>query len=302
MLSRIVNLIVPSRNDRLLKEFGLIVEQINAREPEMEAMADSEFPRKTAEFKQRLENGESLDDILPEAFALVREASRRVLGERHYDVQLMGGIALHTGRIAEMKTGEGKTLASTAPAYLNALTGRGVHIVTPNDYLAKRDSNWMGQIYELLGLTVGLIQHGLGDTPRREAYGADISYGTNNEYGFDYLRDNMKFTMEEYVQRPFYFAIVDEVDSILIDEARTPLIISGPTDESTEKYYATHKVMYGLEREIRKEEVPNLTPAESVGVREDWRNTEERTVVREGDIPWMKNPAPSPFRIGAAGS
>jgi preprotein translocase subunit SecA len=283
MLSSIARLFVPSKNDRLLKEFGRQVAVINSLEPDMQALSDAELPQRTEAFKRRLSDGETPDGLLPEAFALVREASRRVLGERHFDVQLMGGIALHTGRIAEMKTGEGKTLASTAPAYLNALTGRGVHIVTPNDYLAKRDSQWMGQVYEKLGITVGLIQHGMDDAERREAYGAEITYGTNNEYGFDYLRDNMKFTLEEYVQRPFHFAIVDEVDSILIDEARTPLIISGPTEESTEKYYAIHKVMYGLKREIRKEEVTKLAAAEATGIREDWEVLEDRTVVREGD-------------------
>ena len=283
MLSRIARVFVPSKNERLLKEFSPIVARINELEPACEALADGELRTRSGELRQRHEAGESLDDLLPEAFALVRETSRRSLGERHFDAQLYGGISLHTCRIAEMKTGEGKTLASTAPAYLNALTGKGVHIVTPNDYLAKRDSQWMGQIYERLGLTVGLIQHGLDDPQRREAYGADITYGTNNEYGFDYLRDNMKFSLEEYVQRPFYFAIVDEVDSILIDEARTPLIISGPTDESTEKYYSIHKVMYGLQREIRREEVLNLPPEESHGIQDNWQSMEERTVVREGD-------------------
>ncbi|MCZ6646122.1 MAG: preprotein translocase subunit SecA [SAR324 cluster bacterium] len=283
MLSKIASVFVPSKNVRLLKSFGPIVARINDLESVCQALADEELPLKSDELRRRHGEGESLDDLLPEAFALIRETSRRALGERHFDAQLLGGIALHTGRIAEMKTGEGKTLASTAPAYLNALTGRGVHIVTPNDYLAKRDSQWMGQIYERLGFTVGLIQHGMDDPQRREAYGADITYGTNNEYGFDYLRDNMKFTLEEYVQRPFYFAIVDEVDSILIDEARTPLIISGPTDETTEKYYTIHKVMFGLEREIRKEEVANLPPTEHHGIREDWETLEERAMVREGD-------------------
>ncbi|MCH7478119.1 MAG: DEAD/DEAH box helicase, partial [SAR324 cluster bacterium] len=245
--------IFPSKNDRLLKQFGEGVARINELEPACRDLPDDAFPRKTAEFKERFGSGETLDELLPEAFALVREASRRVLGERHFDVQLIGGISLHTARIAEMKTGEGKTLASTAPVYLNALTGRGVHVVTPNDYLAKRDSQWMGQIYQTLGLSVGLIQHGMGDQERREAYAADVTYGTNNEFGFDYLRDNMKFTLGEYVQRDFHFAIVDEVDSILIDEARTPLIISGPTEETTDKYHQIHKVMFDLQREVRRE-------------------------------------------------
>ncbi|HEX9843879.1 MAG TPA: preprotein translocase subunit SecA, partial [bacterium] len=213
-----------------------------------------------------------------------REASRRVNNERHFDVQLMGGMAMHEGRIAEMKTGEGKTLSSTAPVYLNALTGRGVHVVTPNDYLARRDSEWMGAIYHFLGLKVGLIQHGMTDEPRREAYAADITYGTNNEFGFDYLRDNMKFRLGDYVQRPFHYAIVDEVDSILIDEARTPLIISGPTEESTEKYYLIHKVMHGLSREVRKEEVTKLPQSEMRDLRPDWeQEIDDKAVIREGD-------------------
>jgi preprotein translocase subunit SecA len=284
MVSNPLRWLIPSKNDRLLREFGQIVQQINLLEGEMQALRLEDFPRKTAEFKQRFENGEPLDDLLPQAFALVREASRRVNGERHFDVQLIGGIGLHRGMIAEMKTGEGKTLASTAPAYLNALTGLGVHVVTPNDYLAKRDSQWMGGIYRALGLSVGLIQHGMGDDERRAAYAADITYATNNEYGFDYLRDNMKFRLDQYVQRPFHYAIVDEVDSILIDEARTPLIISGPTEESTDKYYQIHQVMHGLKREIRKEEVPKLPAHEQHGIAEDWASYEEdHMVVREGD-------------------
>jgi len=283
MLKTLLHTVVPSRNDRLLKEYRGLVARINALEPQMQALAPTQFPAKTAELKQRLGNGEILDDLLPEAFALVREASRRVNNERHFDVQLIGGIALHRGQIAEMKTGEGKTLASTAPSYLNALTGKGVHIVTPNDYLAKRDSVWMGAIYTYLGLTVGLIQHGMEDDARRTAYAADITYGTNNEYGFDYLRDNMKFRLEDYVQRPFHFGIVDEVDSILIDEARTPLIISGPTEESTDKYYQIHKIMHGLSREVRREEVPKLNADQLHGIDEKWEQYEDSAVVREGD-------------------
>ena len=284
MLSKIAGLIIPSKNERYLKEFKPLVGQINALEPEMKTLPESAFPEKTEALKNRWKEGESLDDLLPEAFALVREASQRVIGERHFDVQMIGGIGLHKGMIAEMKTGEGKTLASTLPSYLNALTGKGVHIVTPNDYLAKRDSQWMGDIYDLLGISVGLIQHGMEDGERREAYAADITYGTNNEFGFDYLRDNMKFQLEDYVQRPFHFAIVDEVDSILIDEARTPLIISGPTEESTEKYYLIHKVMNGLSREVRKEEVAKLPPEETHGLAENWEKLEDdKSVVREGD-------------------
>ena len=284
MLKSLVSSIVPSRNDRLLKKYGRIVKQINALESNCQALADADFPERTAELKHRFAEGETLDDLLPEAFALVREASKRVNGERHFDVQIIGGIGMHNGMIAEMKTGEGKTLSSTAPVYLNALTGKGVHLVTPNDYLARRDSVWMGAIYTFLGLGVGLVQHGQADLERREAYLADITYGTNNEFGFDYLRDNMKFSLEDYVQRPFYFAIVDEVDSILIDEARTPLIISGPTEESTEKYFQIHQVMNGLKREIRAEEVPNLPPGEQYGIPNPLPELEERTVVREGDF------------------
>ena len=285
MLNNLYRSFIPSKNDRNLKEFQRVVEGINALESGMEQLRDEDFPARTEALKGRIEEGESLDDILPEAFALVREVSRRVNGERHFDVQFLGGIGLHRGMIAEMKTGEGKTLASTAPSYLNALSRKGVHIVTPNDYLAKRDSQWMGAIYDRLGLTVGLIQHGLDDEDRREAYAADITYGTNNEFGFDYLRDNMKFRLEDYVQRPFHYAIVDEVDSILIDEARTPLIISGPTEESTEKYYLIHKTMGGLSREIHKEEMGKLPRAEIYGIEEGWENLEDdKAVVREGDF------------------
>src|SRR5215203_4322468 len=200
-------------------------------------MTDAELRTQTDLFRQRLDDGEPLDHILPEAFAVVREAAKRTLGQRHFDVQLMGGAVLHTGAIAEMKTGEGKTLVATLPAYLNALEGKGVHVVTTNDYLARRDSEWMGKIHRFLGMSVGVIQHELNDAERQHAYAADITYGTNNEFGFDYLRDNMKFELSQYVQRGHHFAIVDEVDSILIDEARTPLIISGPAEASTDLYY-----------------------------------------------------------------
>ncbi len=226
-----------TQNDRELKSIRPLVEQINQFEPAIKALSDSALQAKTPEFKARLEKGETLNDILPEAFAVVREAAWRVLGQRHYDVQLIGGITLHRGRIAEMKTGEGKTLVATLPCYLNALSGKGVHVVTVNDYLARRDSEWMGRVYKWLGLSVGNIVHGLNDRERQENYRADITYGTNNEFGFDYLRDNMKFDLTDYVQRDLNFAIVDEVDSILIDEARTPLIISGPTEDSTDLYY-----------------------------------------------------------------
>ncbi len=226
-----------SKNERELKKIRPVVEKINALEPRMQAMSDEMLKEQTTIFKDRLSNGESLDDILAESFATVREASVRTLQMRHFDVQLIGGIVLHQGKIAEMKTGEGKTLAATLPAYLNALSGRGVHIITVNDYLARRDTEWMGHIYKFLGLSVGCILHGLNDEERKVAYGSDITYGTNNEFGFDYLRDNMKFDIDSIVQKELNFAIVDEVDSILIDEARTPLIISGPAEKSTELYH-----------------------------------------------------------------
>lgn len=236
-------------NAREIKKYEKRVRIINDWEPEIQALSDDALKGKTAEFKARLEQGEELDDLLPEAFAVVREASRRVIGQRHYDVQLIGGMVLHDGRIAEMKTGEGKTLVATLPSYLNALTGKGVHVVTVNDYLATRDSEWMGQIHRFLGLSVGLIVHGLNYDQRREAYAADITYGTNNEFGFDYLRDNMVTRPEGLVQRELNYAIVDEVDSILIDEARTPLIISGEADKPTELYYRVSKVIPRLKAE-----------------------------------------------------
>ena len=244
-----------SANDRILKSFDSTVEEINALEPSLEALDDESLRARTDMLRSRLGAGESLDDILPEAFATVREAAKRTLGQRHFDVQLIGGMVLHEGRIAEMKTGEGKTLVATLAVYLNALSGRGVHVVTVNDYLAQRDSRWMGQIYEFLGLNVGCIVHGLSDDERREQYAADVTYGTNNEFGFDYLRDNMKFTLDSMVQRPFNFAIVDEVDSILIDEARTPLIISGPTEDNTDFYVKIDKFIPRLvEEDYEKDE------------------------------------------------
>ena len=224
--------------------------KINALEPEMQALADEELPQRLAVYREQVQNGEKdLDAVLPEVFALVREASTRVLGMRHYDVQLLGAMALHNGKIAEMKTGEGKTLVATLAVILNSLEGKGVHVVTVNDYLAKRDAEWMGRLYNFLGLSVGVIVAGLSDEQRKEAYGADITYGTNNEFGFDYLRDNMKFYAEQLVQRGHHYAIVDEVDSILIDEARTPLIISGASDESTDLYQKVDEVVRTLEKE-----------------------------------------------------
>jgi len=237
MFGKVIKGVFGSKNERELKRMAPLVDEINRLEPEFQALSDSQLKGKTAEFKSRISNGETLDELLPAAFAAVREASVRVLGMRHFDVQLIGGIVLHRGIIAEMKTGEGKTLAATLPLYLNALTGRGVHLVTVNDYLAQRDAEWMGGIYNALGLSVGVIIHGMDDSERRDAYQCDITYGTNNEFGFDYLRDNMKFDIEDFVQRDFYYAIVDEVDSILIDEARTPLIISGPVERGENKIY-----------------------------------------------------------------
>jgi preprotein translocase subunit SecA len=237
MFGKVIKGIFGSSNERELKRMEPLVEEINQLEPEFQALSDDRLKAKTGEFRGRLSNGESLDDLLPETFAAVREASVRVLGMRHFDVQLIGGIVLHRGKIAEMKTGEGKTLAATLPLYLNALLGKGAHLVTVNDYLAQRDAEWMGGIYNFLGLTVGVIVHGMDDSERKRAYGCDITYGTNNEFGFDYLRDNMKFDVQDFVQRGYNYAIVDEVDSILIDEARTPLIISGPVEHSGNEVY-----------------------------------------------------------------
>src|SRR5262245_41523743 len=243
MLDTILAKVVGTQNEREMKRLRPIVAEVNAFEPAIKALSDEQLRGKTAEFKQRVANRETLDELLPEVFAVVREAGWRVLNMRHFDVQLIGGAVLHKGKIAEMKTGEGKTLVATLPAYLNALEGKGVHVVTVNDYLARRDSEWMGKIYRFLGMTVGVIQHDLVDAERQIAYAADITYGTNNEFGFDYLRDNMKFELAHYVQRGHHFAIVDEVDSILIDEARTPLIISGPAEESTDLYYEVDRII-----------------------------------------------------------
>jgi preprotein translocase subunit SecA len=250
MFNAILTKIVGSKNERDLKRMAPIVQRINELEREVSRLSDLELKGRTPKFKERLAAGETLDDLLPEAFATIREASKRTLGMRHFDVQMIGGMVLHQGKISEMKTGEGKTLVATLPAYLNALEDKGVHVVTVNDYLSSRDSEWMGKIYKFLGLTVGCIQHHLTDAERRVSYGADITYGTNNEFGFDYLRDNMKYDLADYVQRGFSFAIVDEVDSILIDEARTPLIISGPAEESTDKYYKIDRIIPRLRRDI----------------------------------------------------
>ncbi|HEY3381438.1 MAG TPA: preprotein translocase subunit SecA [Vicinamibacterales bacterium] len=243
MLGALLAKVIGTQNERELKRIAPLIAAVNRFEDSIRPLTDDELRGKTVEFRERLSKGETLDDLLPEAFAVVREAGWRTLNMRHFDVQLIGGVVLHQGRIAEMKTGEGKTLVATLPAYLNALAGKGVHVVTVNDYLARRDSEWMGRVYRFLGLTVGVIQHELTDAERQVAYGCDITYGTNNEFGFDYLRDNMKFELAHYVQRGHHFAIVDEVDSILIDEARTPLIISGPAEESTELYYEVDRII-----------------------------------------------------------
>ena len=248
MIGGVLKRVFGSANDRMLSRLEGQVSAINALEPEIQALSDADLKAQTTKFRSRLDSGESLDDLLTEAFATVREAAKRTLGQRHFDVQLLGGMVLHQGKIAEMRTGEGKTLVATLPVYLNALTGKGVHVVTVNDFLAQRDARWMGRVYEFLGLSVGCIVHGLEDEQRRHEYGCDVTYGTNNEFGFDYLRDNMKFSLEDMVQRDFNFAIVDEVDSILIDEARTPLIISGPTEETTEMYLRVDTL------------IPKLTP------------------------------------------
>ena len=239
-----------SKNDREINRIRRIIEQVNALEPTMQALSDGDFPKKTDGLKQKIAAGSTLDSVLPEAFALVREAARRVRGERHYDVQLVGGVVLHEGKISEMKTGEGKTLTATAPVFLNALSGKGVHVVTVNDYLAQRDAEQMGKVYAFLGLTTGVIVHGLTDSERRQSYAADITYGTNNEFGFDYLRDNMKTDLSRFVQRGHNFAIVDEVDSILIDEARTPLIISGPAEGNLELFVKVNTAIPGLQKDV----------------------------------------------------
>ena len=249
MINALAKKIFGSANDREIKRLQPIVAQINALEPSLVGLSQEALAAKTIEFRERLAKGATLNDLLPEAFAVCREMSKRVLKMRHFDVQLIGGMILHSGKVAEMKTGEGKTLVATLPVYLNALSGKGVHVVTVNDYLAKRDSEWMGQLYKALGLSVGVIVHGLNDAERRASYFSDVTYGTNNEFGFDYLRDNMKFRLEDFSQRELNYAIVDEVDSILIDEARTPLIISGPTEDSTDKYYTINAVIPILKKE-----------------------------------------------------
>jgi preprotein translocase subunit SecA len=250
MIESLLKKIIGSKNDRELKRLWGKVQAINALEPRMEALSDDQLKAETPRLREKLAQGATLDDILPEAFAACREASRRVLKMRHFDVQLVGGMVLHEGKVAEMRTGEGKTLTATLPLYLNALAGKGAHLVTVNDYLARRDAEWMGRIYHFLGMTVGVIQHGLSDEQRRTAYASDITYCTNNELGFDYLRDNMKWDLSEFTQRGFVYAIVDEVDSILIDEARTPLIIAGASEEDTSKYYRIDGIIPKLKPDV----------------------------------------------------
>jgi len=250
MLPKLLTSIFGSRNERLLKQYRRTVDKINALEPSLESLTDEQLRAKTEEFKQRVAKGESLDDLLPEAFAVVREGSKRVFKMRHFDVQMLGGMALHFGKIAEMRTGEGKTLTGTLPVYLNALTGKGVHVVTVNDYLARRDAEWMGKLYNFLGLSVGINLSQMPKEEKKAAYQCDITYGTNNEYGFDYLRDNMVYEVSDRVQRGLNYAIVDEVDSILIDEARTPLIISGQAEDHTEMYLRINAVIPHLKKQI----------------------------------------------------
>ena len=280
MIAALAKSIFGSSNDRYVRGLGKYVDAVNALEPNISALSDDELRAQTDLFRQRLANGEKLDSLIPEVFATVREAAVRTLGQRHYDVQLIGGIALHRGEIAEMKTGEGKTLVATLAVYLNALEGKGVHVVTVNDYLARRDAEWMGQIYRFLGMSVGVIIPNLSDQERRDAYGSDITYGTNNEFGFDYLRDNMKYSRAQMVQRPFNFAIVDEVDSILIDEARTPLIISGPTDDKSDLYISVDRIVKTLdESDYEKDEKQKTVVLTEDGTEKAERLLEEAELI-----------------------
>src|SRR5580700_1605290 len=285
MIGAVARKLFGSSNERRIRAYRPRVDEINALEPELEALSDEALRARTDEFKQQLAEGRTLEDILVPAFATVREAAKRTLGQRHFDVQLIGGMVLHEGKIAEMKTGEGKTLVATLAVYLNALAGRGVHVVTVNDYLATRDAEWMGQIYNFLGLSVGVIVHGLDDGERHAAYASDITYGTNNEYGFDYLRDNMKYDMAQMVQRGHNFAIVDEVDSILVDEARTPLIISGPSDDRSGLYKSVNEIIPRLVRtdfELdEKQRTVNLTETGNEHAEELLR---EAGLLKEGSL------------------
>ncbi|MDB5700926.1 MAG: secA, partial [Sphingomonadales bacterium] len=278
MLGGIAKAIFGSSNDRYVKSLGSIVQKINDFEPTISAMSDEELSNQTLLFRARLAEGEKLDNLLPEAFATVREAASRTLGQRHYDTQLIGGIVLHRGEIAEMRTGEGKTLVATLACYLNALPGLGAHVVTVNDYLAARDAGWMGRVYRFLGLTVGVVVPDISEEQRRAAYAADITYGTNNEFGFDYLRDHMKYDRGQMVQRPFNFGIVDEVDSILIDEARTPLIISGPTDDKSELYMLVDAVV----KQFAEEDYEKDEKQKSIILTEDGTEKAERMLEDAG--------------------
>ena len=285
MIGKILASVFGSSNDRVIKENMKTVEKINALEDSLSALSDTNLQAKTDEFKSRLSNGEALDDILVEAFAVVREASKRTIGLRHYDVQLLGGIILHQGNITEMRTGEGKTLVATAPIYLHALTGNGTHVVTVNDYLAKRDAEWMGKVYSFLGLSTGVVIPNIDHEERKKAYLCDITYATNNELGFDFLRDNLCLTLEDMVQRKHNFAIVDEVDSILIDEARTPLIISGPAEDSSELYRAINSIIPQIKKEWiehdEKQKSANLTEE---GLQRIEQILEESGILTEGSL------------------
>src|SRR3954454_1981825 len=285
MFAAVAKSIFGSANDRYVRGLGKYVDAVNAFEPNIQALSDEELKAQTDLFRQRLAAGETRHSPLPEAFATVREAAIRTLGQRHYDVQLIGGIALHRGEIAEMKTGEGKTLVATLAVYLNALAGKGVHVVTVNDYLARRDAEWMGQIYKFLGMSVGVIVHGLDDEERKAAYACDITYGTNNEYGFDYLRDNMKYELTQMVQRGHSYAIVDEVDSILVDEARTPLIISGPSDDKSDLYNQIDLLIPRLGKDHydldEKQRTVNLTEAGNEYMEELLR---EADILKDGSL------------------
>ncbi|MBT5751130.1 MAG: preprotein translocase subunit SecA, partial [Rhodospirillaceae bacterium] len=285
MLGALAKRIFGTSNERFLKTLQPTIDEINKLEPSLEKLSDAELKGRTDEFRKRVADGEDLDDLLVEAFATVREAAKRTLGQRHFDVQLIGGVVLHKGMISEMKTGEGKTLVSTLAVYLNSLAGTGVHVVTVNDYLASRDAAWMGQIYEFLGLSVGKIMHGMNDAERHVAYGADITYATNNELGFDYLRDNMKFHLDEMAQRPFNFAIIDEVDSILIDEARTPLIISGPSEDSSELYIQVNKIIPLLaEDDYEKDEKARSATLTDKGAETAENLLREHGLLKEGTL------------------
>ena len=288
MIRNLFNKVVGTRNDRQLRRMHRSVERINALEPGITALSDAELRARTDTLRARVGQGESIEDVLPEAFAVVREAGRRTLEMRHFDVQLLGGITLHEGRISEMRTGEGKTLVATLPAYLNALAGRSVHIVTVNDYLAKRDAQWMGAIYEFLGMRTGVVVPGMDPRAKRDAYAADVVYATNNELGFDYLRDNMAFSNADKMQRELAFAIVDEVDSILIDEARTPLIISGPTDETSELYQRINAIIPRLERQLEEDGPGDYSvdeKAKQVHLTEEGHETVEAVLVEAGILP-----------------